>query len=152
MRCFFRPHPRIQFDNSVVDPHTGEVTYPPSMTKQEFAKECDINNILKQFSTTGIMTHISAKASLGVYQDLPDQIDFQESLATVAHAQGSFASLPSKVRDRFHNDPAAFLEFMSKPENRPEMENLGLLPRSRPPAAPAPEPAPEPPVPVNPEK
>lgn len=136
MRCFYRPHKRVQFDNSVVDPYTGEVKYPPSRTKQEFAAECDINNILKQFSRTGMLTHVNAKAAQGMYMDLPDPVDFQAALAMSAQAHASFASLPSKLRDRFHNDPAEFLAFMSDPANLAEAQSLGLVERG-PPSAPA---------------
>jgi len=127
MHSFYRPHKRLQFDNELVNPHTGEVTHPPSMTKQEFKAECDINNIIKQFSATGMMRHVSAKAAMGMYTDLPYSIDFQESLALVQDARDRFMTLPAKVRDRFHQDPAEFLDFMSDPDNKQEALDLGLL-------------------------
>lgn len=125
-RSFYRPHNRVTFDNSLVNRVTGEIEFPPSMAKQEFKAECDINNILKQFSATGMMRHVSAKAAEGMYTDLPDQQDFQESLEIVRTASESFASLPSKVRDRFHNEPHEFLAFMGDPKNSDEIRALGL--------------------------
>ncbi|UDN67747.1 internal scaffolding protein [robinz microvirus RP_107] len=124
---FYRPHARVQWDGSVVNPVTGEVTYPPSLTKQEFQAECDINNIVKQYSTTGMMRHVSARAAQGMYTDLPDGIDFQESLHTVEEGRKAFMSLPSKTRSRFSNDPAEFLAFLSNPQNEAEARELGLL-------------------------
>lgn len=123
---FHRPHARVQEDGAVFNHVTGELSYPPSMAKQEFAAECDINNILKHFSTTGMLNHVSARAAQGVYQDLPDAVDFQESLHLVRAAETAFMTLPSKLRDRFNNEPAEFLAFCSDPANLPEMRELGL--------------------------
>lgn len=123
---FYRPHKRVQYDGSVVHPVTGEVTYPPSMTKQEFVRECDINNVIKAFSRSGQFNHINARASQGTYQDLPDSVDFQESLAVIQVAEAAFMSLPSKTRERFGNEPAEFLAFVNDPKNAEEMITLGL--------------------------
>lgn len=127
LHSFYRPHARVTEDGRVVNPVTGEITYPPSMTKQEFKAECDINNIIKQFSATGMLRHISSKASTGSYQDLPESVDFQDALNTVHAGQAAFATLPSKVRSRFGNDPAEFLIFLNDPANEPEARALGLL-------------------------
>lgn len=134
IRSFYYPHTRAQtwYTGEVTNPVTGEVTRPPSMTKQSFVAECDINNIMKQYKATGIISHISANARQGVYTDLPDSLDFQASLELVKEAQIAFASLPSKVRDRFGNDPAAFLAFCGDPRNAKEMAELGLTIPSNP--------------------
>lgn len=141
---FYRPHARVQEDGGIVNHVTGEVSYPPSMTKQEFVAECDINNIIKAYTQTGQINHISAKAAQGTFEDLPDPIDLQESLAIVQHAEAAFMALPAKVRDRFHNEPGEFLEFMGDPRNEQEARDLGLL-NPLPPAPPSPTPPPEPP-------
>lgn len=137
-RTFFRPHKRVQYDGTLFDHRTGEFVTPPSMTKQEFKKECDINNILKQYKVTGMVSHISEKARLGTYEDLPDPLDFQESLGLVEEARRSFMTLPAKIRDRFGQDPVRFLEFVADPANAKELVELGLATA---PPAPAPEPA-----------
>lgn len=136
MKSFYRPHKRITFDNTVVDPKTGELVYVPSMTKQEFQAECDINNVIKSFSTTGMLRHVSARAALGMYAELPDSVDFQEALHEVARGREAFMSLPSKLRSRFGNDPAEFFAFAHDPANLEELRSLGL--------AEMPKPAPEP--------
>lgn len=127
LKSFYRPHKRVQQKGELVNPHTGEVTYPPSMTKQEFKAECDINNIIKAYSTTGMLKHVSANAAMGSYEDLPDSLDFQESLAQVELARQAFMTLPSKLRDRFQQDPVQFLEYMNDPANLGEMAELGLI-------------------------
>lgn len=139
-RSFYVPHARVTMPEH--DRRTGEV--PPSMTKQEFVQECDINNIIKSFSKTGQIAHISSKAAQGAYVDLPDPLDYQDALHIAAAAEASFATLPSKVRDRFANDPSRFLEFMSNPDNEAEARTLGLLnpvppSPSEPPAGPPPK-------------
>lgn len=125
-RSFYVPHARVQYTGEVVDPVTGVVTKPPSRTKQSFLAECDINNILKQFKATGIVTHINAQRAQGRYEDLPASTDFQEALNTVMAAEAAFASLPSLVRERFGNDPERFLAFVGDPKNADELVKLGL--------------------------
>lgn len=123
---FYRPHKKVTQDNLYLDPKTGELTEMPSMTKQSFRDQCDINNILKQYKTTGMIAHMRQQASQGRYMDLPDPIDFQESMNIVIEAEASFASLPSGIRNRFGNDPMAFLEFIHDPKNSEEVYAMGL--------------------------
>ena len=121
---FYRPHARVVFDGTITNPVTGEVTKPASMTKQEHKAECDINNILKQYKQTGMIRHIASQGP--IYADLPSDIDFQGSLNMVLDAQNAFSTLPSKVRERFANDPQRFLAFMADPSNADEIIKLGL--------------------------
>jgi len=144
---FYRPHARVITPNEVVDEGTGEVSSPPSMTKQSFLAECDINNIMKQFQKTGMLSHVSAKAQSGIYADLPDEVDFQTAMNTVMAGEDAFASLPSKLRTRFGNDPAEFLAFVSDPANAEELVELGLATKPAPP--PPTFPSPPPPGPEN---
>lgn len=134
---FYRPHKRVQYTGELVNHKTGEVFTPPRRVKQSHVAECDINNIIKSYSQTGQIRHMSQKASMGAYTDLPDNIDFQESMNIVKAGEAAFATLPSQVRDRFGNDPAAFLQFMADPANLEEAVKLGLATRR-----PEPEPAP----------
>lgn len=122
----YRPHKRMQERGEILNHVTGELFQPPSLTKQEFQRECDINNIIKHFGTTGMFNHVNARAAQGAYQDLPDAVDFQESLHTIKAAEDAFMTLPAKVRDRFGQDPAEFLAFMADPANLEEIRKLGL--------------------------
>ena len=133
---FYRPHKRVTEDNLSVDPMTGELEYLPSMTKQEFQAECDINNVVKAFSATGMFKHVSARAGLGTYEDLPDPSDFQHALHEVQRARDAFMTLPSKIRSRFGNDPQEFLSFTSDPSNLEELRTLGLANPAPPPVTP----------------
>lgn len=101
---------------------TGE-----SLTKQSFKQDCDINNIMRQFERTGIIDHVNKFA--GNYGHMPSEIDYQAACNQMITAQNMFDSLPSKIRQHFHNDPAKFLAAASDPERREEMIELGLKPR-----------------------
>lgn len=133
---FHRPHKRVQYTGELINHKTGEVFTPPDRTKQQFVEQCDINRIVKQFTKTGQFTHLSANLAKGTYTDLPDSIEFQDSMNLVIQAEQAFASLPSKTRSRFGNDPAEFLAFMSDPSNQDEAIKLGLATDNRPPPEP----------------
>lgn len=93
-------------------------------TDQSFKAESDINTIMARYQSTGEMPVINQ-----AYPQFLDvtELDFQTHMNVVAEANQLFAELPSKLRDRFGNDPAAFLGFVSDDENRVEMAKLGLL-------------------------
>lgn len=104
------------------------------VTKQSHKDECDIHRILRQFQRTGIITHV--QSARPTYEDLPDSVDFQESLRLLSQAQDAFASLPSVVRDYFRNDPGRFLAAFNDPSQRPKLEEFGLVnARPAPPAS-----------------
>lgn len=131
---FYRPHKRVQEDGRMVNHVTGEITYPPSMTKQEFVAECDINNINKAFAATGQINHLNARAAQGAFEDLPDEMDLQLSLDIIHQAETAFMELPAKTREKFHQQPGEFLAFMADPANEKEAREMGLLkPLPRPP-------------------
>lgn len=105
-----------------------------TLTKQSFKDSCDINLIIKRFQTTGQVPE--NLRGPGQSLDLSDHLTYQESLNVVINAQNRFDSLPSKVRERFANDPIKFLQFVHDDKNADEMVKLGIaLP---------PEPSPEP--------
>ena len=96
----------------------------PSRTKQSFRDECDINNILRKFNVTGQLPIGSVQPQYG---DFSGVTDYQSALNAVMAAQDSFLALPAKVRAKFDNDPALFVEFASDEANKDEMKALGLL-------------------------
>lgn len=96
----------------------------PSLAKQSFAKECDINHIMSRFQKDGLVTHLNKNQEQ--YGFAP-AIEFREALDLVAKSRELFAGLPSTIRTRFNNNPAEFLEFCENPDNRSEMAVLGLI-------------------------
>lgn len=95
-----------------------------SLTKQEFAEENDINNIIKRAKITGELPVSSRQPLYGDFTNVPQ---YQEALNIVNEAQEAFESLPSLVRERFQNNPAMMLDFLADPKNRAEAVKLGLI-------------------------
>jgi len=140
---FYRPHARVQFKNELINPVTGEITNPESMTKQSFLEECDLNNILRQFKPHELRDIMARNVAIGVFENLPDRIDYQDALNLVLDGSKAFATLDSGTRARFENDPAQFMEFMADPKNQDEAIKLGLAKDTRPPTQTTPPPAPK---------
>lgn len=121
--------------NKVVMKFTGK-----GRTRQEFKEECDINHIMARFVRTGVIDHFSVHGPQ--YGECP-ALEFQEALHLVDKAQTMFDALPAKVRKKFENDPAQFLEFVQDERNHAEMVEMGLAkPIDEPPAPPPSAPAP----------
>lgn len=136
-----------QFDPPPVD---GISEFGPSLTRQEFAEESDINHIIDQYRTNGILPDTREE---GVYADFTDPLltNFQEAQNIVVGAREAFERLPAKLRERFHNDAASLIDFVQNPDNQEEAIRLGILRAPEPVATPpAVAPAPVPTEPVKP--
>lgn len=97
-----------------------------SMTHQECARDCDINYIMQRYAQTGVLP---SGSRLPVDSALLDAVgtDFQASMDRLIAARAEFEALPSNIRDRFAQNPAKLIEFLSDEKNRGEAERLGLL-------------------------
>lgn len=104
-----------------------------SRTLQAFKDECDVNRILAKYQKTGAAEFLEKYK--GQYGDFVGAPDFEEAQNVVASAQSMFEDLPSEVRARFENRPAAFLEFVHDPENAKELVSMGLAKPDRTPTA-----------------
>ncbi|AXH73798.1 MAG: internal scaffolding protein [Microviridae sp.] len=93
-------------------------------TKQSFKDECDINLLMSRYLATGELPNLNEAAPQ--YLDV-SAVEFQKSMEFIAGANTLFQELPSAIRNRFQNDPAAFLDFCSHEKNRPELAAMGLL-------------------------
>lgn len=111
---------------TMIDTTRRKVTFETtgqSMTRQSHAKECDINNIVYRFRKDGVITHLNKHGES--YDDVSGA-DYRLWMNKLVSAREMFEELPSHVRNRFGNDPAAFLDFVQKPENAEEMVKIGL--------------------------
>lgn len=97
----------------------------PSMAKQSFKEQCDINAIMKRYEKTGIVEH--AKRYGASYGDFTGADDYQDALAKVAAADEAFMSLPASIRKRFNNNPGDYFDFANDPANRNELIDMKLL-------------------------
>lgn len=97
----------------------------PSMTQQQFATECDINNLMDKYRRGEDISHFVRPA--GFYGDVSQVGDYQSALETVLRADAAFLELDAKVRQRFDNNPQKLVEFLSDEKNREEAVKLGLI-------------------------
>jgi len=143
LRDFFKPHDSF----AVAD-------WGPSLTRQEFVDECDINQIMLKYERTGVLPGPNAAEPMYVdFTQIPDNL--ADSLRMMDEAQTAFMQLPATIRREFDNNALAFTEFAMDPTNLDQMRDWGLAkpkePAVTPPVSPpAPPPAapPEPPKPA----
>lgn len=95
-----------------------------SLTVQADSRDADINVIMERYARTGQLPPLPRLPSFGDFDGIND---FRTAIHAVQEAEDLFMGLPAKVRARFDNDPALFIEFCDKPENRAELAGLGLL-------------------------
>lgn len=98
----------------------------PSMTKQAFAEESDVNWIMRNYTAVGVLESFNARP--GRYGDFTGADDFLDALVKVKAAEDMFSELPARIRDAVRNDPAEFLAMVHDPSREGELRELGLLP------------------------
>lgn len=107
----------------------------PSLTRQEFAEECDINSLMAKYEKTGILP-VNMNMSVPAYLDVSDVPDLRASMDTLNAATAAFMSLPAAVRKEFDNDAMKFVDFAGQAENLERMRSWGLAPPAPTPPAP----------------
>lgn len=112
------------------EPHKRQAMAPcasktPSRTKQAFKDECDINKIMRKWEKQQTITHV--RDGMPSYGDFSNAMEYKEAADRVLAANEAFMQLPAGVRARVNNSPAQFLDFIGDPENRAELEELGLV-------------------------
>lgn len=115
--------------------HPGTANDQPSLTQQQYAEECDINFIMRNYTQQGLIPQGTTKTA--VYGDFSDVTDYFEALRIIHQAEDQFNELPAQVRARFQNDPAELLAFIENRDNLEEARKLGML-KDEPPAPPKP--------------
>lgn len=98
----------------------------PLITEQSHKAECDINQIIKRHGVDMIERTARLRQTEYRFDDVTGN-DFQEAMEKVVKAEGEFLKLPSKVRDKFDNSPAKFLDYIQNPDNVDGMRELGLV-------------------------
>lgn len=104
--------------------HRGAGDFGKSIAVQSEKDNCDINRIMAKYMKTGTFP---SNVGVGVYGDFSEAGDYQAAQDILLKAQEQFSGLPSKVRDRFKNDPRLFLDFVHNADNFDEAVSLGLL-------------------------
>ena len=93
-----------------VKDRVGDIDFSgePVITKQEFKEESDVNTIMSKYVNYGVIP----EGMPGAFADVSDVGDFLDAQLLVKDAVEAFEALPSRVRERFGNDPARLLEFL----------------------------------------
>lgn len=111
-----------------------KTAYHPSrsMTRQSFAKDADINNIMAQYAVSGVLVDPSNVDSARVprFGDFSDLVDYPTLVGRINQAQADFMTLPSGVRARFDNNVENLLDWIGDPKNVVEAVALKVLPES----------------------
>lgn len=97
-----------------------------SQVQKDMQDETDIKNILEKYGRTGILPVV---ANPGMYDDFSDVPDYQEAQNQIRKADEAFAALPSKIREKFENDPAKMIQYLNDESNIEESIKLGLRER-----------------------
>ncbi len=102
-----------------------QINFPAQgKTKQSMRDECDINNIMAKYQTSGLLDFVNKRQPQ--YGDVTG-VDFTKSMQTVAHATEMFMEIPSSVRKEFNNNPSEFFEFVNNPDNRDQAVAMGIF-------------------------
>ena len=98
-----------------------------SMTMQSFRDECDINNIIARYETTGFLVDPMVASrrtpSFGDFSKLPDYMEAQNIIAVVGEI---FAALPARIREMFNNNAADYCAYITNPDNLDKALELDL--------------------------
>lgn len=101
----------------------------PSMTRQEFMEECDINALMKRYEGHVIGGPGNLAPVVPVYVDWTQMpTDLMNYMDRMFEAENAFMTLPAVVRKEFDNSAAAFVEFAADPGNLDQMRSWGLAP------------------------
>ncbi|WNK12576.1 MAG: internal scaffolding protein [Microvirus sp.] len=109
------------------DPETyGTDAGGPSLARQEFADECDINILMASYEKTGVLNHYNNNPPQ--YLDVSDIPDLATAIQIVDHAKTAFMTLNAETRRQFDNDPVKFVAFAENPANIDKMREWKLAP------------------------
>lgn len=100
------------------------------LTQSHMEGVTDVNKIMDRFHKTGVLASGTRQSGRKpMFLNLTGQ-SYHEMLVQLQSVQGSFASLPAKVRKRFAHNPENLLTFLEDDKNLQEAMNLGLLEES----------------------
>lgn len=121
---------KIKFRTVFDHPRAVTEIVGDSLTRAEFAEDCDIRNIIAR--------HSLAPTTPPRYLDLTLFGDgLQSTLEFARYIAGEFDALPLAARQFFDYDPDKLVTFLADDGNRDKAVELGLLPPSAKPATPA---------------
>lgn len=118
----FRDHPKVL-----------SVPEGLSRTRQEFAAECDVNNIMAKYKKTGMLPSDGRQMQYVSFENVPD---LMSAMNTMIEAEAAFMRLPATVRRDFDNSAVEFVKFAEDKANLPKLREWGLAAPEKAPDAP----------------
>lgn len=113
-----------QYDADAASVAAGFECPEPSKAQQASKDEADINTLVRRFGITGQLPIVERPPT---FEDFTEVVsDYQTAQNLLIAADRAFMQLPSKVRLRFENDPAAFVAFCEDEKNLDELREMGL--------------------------
>lgn len=102
------------------------IKFGKGLTKQSFKKECDINLILRQYTETGLVTHLRKEPIFGEDHGT----DFITTQNALARANTMFENLPPDSRGLFES-VSDFIDAIGDPERTDQLVEAGILTQTR---------------------
>lgn len=103
----------------------------PSMTLQQYRDEADVNHLIQRFQRTGqfydAMTTAQRVKRLPQFGDFSELGDFHAQQNHIVQVYEAFNGMPSKVREAFKHNAAAFVEFVGNPDNFDKCVKMGIF-------------------------
>lgn len=112
-----------RFDRPAV---AGLTCLDPTRTQQQFARECDINDIIARALRTGDKSAF-VNLNPGDYIDVSGYSDYQDAVEYIRGIEEDFLALPSRLRQVFGHSPHKYVAFTSDPANYEKCVKLGIL-------------------------
>lgn len=96
----------------------------PSLTKQTFKDQCDINRVLDRAKTGAGLSHLANYG--GLYGDFSnwDERTYEDMQSEMARGVSIFNDLPAELRQEFDNNPGKFFGFVNDPANQERLEEI----------------------------
>lgn len=142
----------VRIRNALDRDRVQRIVRGDSRTKQSFKDECDINNVVRRYATTGMLSHVSRRQP--TYGDFSSVTSLEQAIDLVAQLDDEFREMPSGIRAAADNNPLRYLEMLTSQAGVDRLAEAGLkfdqvdAPASPPEGEPAPGPA-EPAAPVE---
>ncbi|MTH46052.1 hypothetical protein [Intestinirhabdus alba] len=121
---------KLKFYSRYNYPQREGITFTePTRTQQQFARESDINEIVRRAITTGD-TAVFTPDQRAEFYDCTSFDDYQSSVNLLNGINDDFFTLPADVRREFADDPGKYIQFVVNPENFDRCVELGIFTRS----------------------
>lgn len=122
------------YDPDLASLESSVSAFSKTRTQQNFKEQCDINRIVKQFAGTGELQQRQGTPLTG--EDFIGVTDYHTAMNAIRRGDEAFMALDARTRERFDNDPGAFVDFCLDESNLDELRKMGLAIPAEQPVAP----------------